>query len=115
MLKRWGGVSVHWVPNVGMLGPGVASTQTSKHLWPVRRGDVAWVRGIEVDQGQFANHHFIVTEVYPDQGMLDSVDGNSSGNTIAWCSAFSPATSPSAKPLISTDPAKKIQGFYRVL
>ena len=72
-------------------------------------------RGIELDEGQFANHHFIVTEVYPDQGMLDSVDGNSSGNTIAWCSAFSPATSPSAKPLISTDPAKKIQGFYRVL
>lgn len=81
VLKHWGGLDVKWVSGAGIKGSGVTRRSGYQNIRP---GDVAWIRGKANAQGNYAWHHFIVTKINYGSNYLESVDGNSTGNSIIW-------------------------------
>ncbi|MGH7471377.1 MAG: hypothetical protein ACRENP_25790 [Longimicrobiales bacterium] len=81
VLKRWGGLDVKWRLGEGIKGSGVVRRSGDQNI---RAGDVAWIRGAANSSGQYAWHHFIVTKVNYGTNKLESVDGNSTNNSIVW-------------------------------
>lgn len=81
VLKHWGGLDVKWIAGSGMSGSGVVRRSGFQGIVP---GDVAWIRGKANPSGQYAWHHFIVTDIDYSSNYLESVDGNSTNNSIVW-------------------------------
>ncbi len=80
VLKYWGGLDAKWVLGLGMKGDVIKRTGYQN----IRPGDVAWIRGKANKSGNYAWHHFIVTDIDYATNYLESVDGNSTSNSIVW-------------------------------
>ena len=114
VLKKWGGLSVYWASGVGIKGSGVKRIDDPVNLDGLQPGDVAWIRGKADSKGHYTWHHFIVTKVDRKSNQLESVDGNSTGNTISWHSNDSPAAAPGPKKLTGNDDDNRIRGYYQL-
>jgi hypothetical protein len=114
VLKKWGGLNVHWASSIGIKGSGVGRIENDPTLAAMQPGDVAWIRGAINSKGQYAWHHFIITKIDRGNNQFESVDGNSIGNAINWYSNNSPAASPGPKKLLNAGEDNRIRGYYRV-
>lgn len=84
VLKHWGGLDVWWQAGgnkPGINGAGVKKVYDYRFMRP---GDVAVIRGKQMQNGNYLWHHFVVTDIDYDSNHLESVDGNSTGNKIVW-------------------------------
>lgn len=110
VLKRWGGLDVHWEYGTGIVGD-------VKKVWDyryMRPGDVAVIRNkAYVDkhgQTNYLHHHYIVTEISYDENTHSLVEGNGNNNKIWWRSDRAINQSPA-----SSNSLKRPYAYYQLV